>query len=97
MATRVSRRKAEADWKVGLVDNQPRDVPYKPELCRYFDERSEVMHRQGRLPGAIYSGRGQEGTDVGVVDALRRDDSLFPTHHRGGRHEAVCLVIREGK
>ncbi len=40
----------------------------------------EALYRQGRLPGAIYSGRGQEGTHVGVTYALRGDDSLFPTH-----------------
>ena len=31
-------------------------------------------------PGAIYSGRGQEGTHVGVAYALEPEDSLFPTH-----------------
>ncbi len=41
------------------------------KLCRYFDERMEALYRQGRLPGAIYSGRGQEGTHVGVAWALR--------------------------
>jgi TPP-dependent pyruvate/acetoin dehydrogenase alpha subunit len=50
------------------------------KLCRHFDERIEALYRQGRLPGAIYSGRGQEGTHVGVASALRSDDSLFPTH-----------------
>ncbi len=50
------------------------------KLCRYFDERMEALYRQGRLPGAIYSGRGQEGTHVGVAFALEARDSLFPTH-----------------
>jgi TPP-dependent pyruvate/acetoin dehydrogenase alpha subunit len=50
------------------------------KLCRYFDERMEALYRQGRLPGAIYSGRGQEGTHVGVASALEPEDSLFPTH-----------------
>ncbi|MEP7059384.1 MAG: thiamine pyrophosphate-dependent dehydrogenase E1 component subunit alpha [Actinomycetota bacterium] len=49
-------------------------------LCRYFDERMEALYRQGRLPGAFYSGRGQEGTHVGAAWGLRSDDSLFPTH-----------------
>jgi pyruvate dehydrogenase E1 component alpha subunit len=53
---------------------------YMLKLCRYFDERMEALYRQGRLPGAIYSGRGQEGTHVGVAFALEKDDSLFPTH-----------------
>ena len=54
--------------------------PVPAEARRYFDERMEALYRQGRLPGAIYSGRGQEGTHVGVVMPLRGDDSLFPTH-----------------
>jgi TPP-dependent pyruvate/acetoin dehydrogenase alpha subunit len=80
VATDLSVMQAEADWKAGLSDDQLRDVLYKLKLCRYFDERMEALYRQGRLPGAIYSGRGQEGTHVGVAYALRADDSLFPTH-----------------
>ena len=53
---------------------------YLLKLCRYFDERMEILYRQGKLPGAIYSGRGQEGTHVGAAYALRPEDSLFPTH-----------------
>jgi pyruvate dehydrogenase E1 component alpha subunit len=50
------------------------------KLCRFFDERMETLYRQGKLPGAIYSGRGQEGTHVGAAYALDDRDSLFPTH-----------------
>src|SRR6266540_2860832 len=64
----------------GLDENRLKEVLYYLKLCRYFDERMEALYRQGRLPGAIYSGRGQEGTQVGVVYALRPEDSLFPTH-----------------
>jgi len=71
---------AEADWRVGLSDDELKDLLYMLKLCRYFDERMEALYRQGRLPGAIYSGRGQEGTHVGVAFALRPGDSLFPTH-----------------
>ena len=81
MATRVKDKKAAAEqWRVGLTDDQLKDILHKLKLCRYFDERMEALYRQGRLPGAIYSGRGQEGTHVGVVYPLREDDSLFPTH-----------------
>jgi TPP-dependent pyruvate/acetoin dehydrogenase alpha subunit len=66
--------------RAGLDDEQLRRLLYLLKLCRYFDERMEALYRQGRLPGAIYSGRGQEGTHVGVAFALREDDSLFPTH-----------------
>jgi TPP-dependent pyruvate/acetoin dehydrogenase alpha subunit len=71
---------AERDWRAGLSDERLLNVLHLLKLCRYFDERMEALYRQGRLPGAIYSGRGQEGTHVGVAYALREDDSLFPTH-----------------
>jgi TPP-dependent pyruvate/acetoin dehydrogenase alpha subunit len=64
----------------GLSNDQLREILYKLKLCRHFDERMEALYRQGRLPGAIYSGRGQEGTHVGAAYALRPDDSLFCTH-----------------
>ena len=63
-----------------LADDQLRQMLATMKLARYVDERLEALYRQGRLPGAIYSGRGQEGTHVGVVSALRPGDSLFPTH-----------------
>ena len=81
MATRIKDKKGAAEqWRVGLSDDQLKDILHKLKLCRYFDERMEALYRQGRLPGAIYSGRGQEGTHVGVVYPLHDDDSLFPTH-----------------
>ncbi len=81
MATKVSDKKLAAeDWRAGRSDDELRAMLHMLKLCRYFDERMEALYRQGRLPGAIYSGRGQEGTHVGVVSALREDDSLFPTH-----------------
>lgn len=81
MATKVKDKKLAADdWRAGLSDDRLKDLLHTMKLCRYFDERMEALYRQGRLPGAIYSGRGQEGTHVGVVAALRDDDSLFPTH-----------------
>jgi pyruvate dehydrogenase E1 component alpha subunit len=81
MSTKVKDRKlAEQDWRVGLSDDELHDLLHMMKLCRYFDERMEALYRQGRLPGAIYSGRGQEGTHVGAAWALRPEDSLFPTH-----------------
>ena len=63
-----------------LPDPQLRQMLDTLMLCRYFDERMEALYRQGLLPGAFYSGRGQEGTHVGAASALRASDSLFPTH-----------------
>jgi TPP-dependent pyruvate/acetoin dehydrogenase alpha subunit len=81
VATTLSEQQmASEDWRAGLSDDRLREIWYLLKLCRYFDERMEALYRQGRLPGAIYSGRGQEGTHVGVAFALRDEDSLFPTH-----------------
>src|SRR5437763_6723811 len=80
MARTKSRFGSTSLGKAGLDDDAVKRVLYLLKLCRYFDERMEALYRQGRLPGAIYSGRGQEGTQVGVAYALRPDDSLFPTH-----------------
>lgn len=82
MATKTSarsRRKGEGPVSE-LSREQLHEILYLLKLCRYFDERMEALYRQGRLPGAIYSGRGQEGTHVGAAYALRKEDSLFPTH-----------------
>lgn len=76
MATKETTKQGAA----GLSDEQLREVLYYLMLCRYFDERMEAMYRQGRLPGAIYSGRGQEGTHVGSVYALQPEDALLTTH-----------------
>src|SRR4029450_8867798 len=53
---------------------------YLLKLARHFDERMEALYRQGRLPGAFYSGRGQEGTHVVAALPLDPKDSLFPPH-----------------
>jgi len=78
VATKVHRDTGSTD--LSLPDDQLKEILYLLKLARYFDERMEALYRQGRLPGAIYSGRGQEGTHVGVTFALDEGDSLFPTH-----------------
>jgi TPP-dependent pyruvate/acetoin dehydrogenase alpha subunit len=78
VATKVRRETATTGRP--LPDDRLKEILHHLKLARYFDERMEALYRQGRLPGAIYSGRGQEGTHVGVAFALEKDDSLFPTH-----------------
>jgi TPP-dependent pyruvate/acetoin dehydrogenase alpha subunit len=77
LATDVSRA---ASGSRPLPDERLKDMLHVLKLARYFDERMEALYRQGRLPGAIYSGRGQEGTHVGVAFPLEPSDSLFVTH-----------------
>lgn len=78
-APRAGGPTAQID-RLGLSERDLHRILYWLKLCRHFDERMETLYRQGKVPGAIYSGRGQEGTHVGVAFALRPEDSLFPTH-----------------
>jgi TPP-dependent pyruvate/acetoin dehydrogenase alpha subunit len=80
VATTETREGTEQKEKRRLPDEELKRILYLLKLCRYFDERMEALYRQGRLPGAIYSGRGQEGTHIGVAFPLEKEDSLFPTH-----------------
>jgi len=77
MATDVARPSAPP---APLPDDRLKEMLHLLKLARYFDERMEALYRQGRLPGAIYSGRGQEGTHVGAAFPLEPADSLFVTH-----------------
>jgi TPP-dependent pyruvate/acetoin dehydrogenase alpha subunit len=84
--TRAARAKAKPRPKAStlsrfdLKDEQLKEIWYYLKLCRFFDERMETLYRQGKLPGAIYSGRGQEGTHVGTAYALREEDKFLGTH-----------------
>ena len=84
MATKQSNAPAAGSASrvaaAGLSPEEAVQLLYLLKLCRYFDERMEAMYRQGRLPGAIYSGRGQEGTHVGAAFVLKPEDALLGTH-----------------
>jgi pyruvate dehydrogenase E1 component alpha subunit len=56
-------------------------------LARRFEERIEVAHRDGRVPGALHLAVGQEAVGIGVGAALRRGD-LVRSWVRG-HHQAI--------
>lgn len=74
------RQKASPLSRYDLKEEQLKEIWYYLKLCRFFDERMDTLYRQGKLPGAIYSGRGQEGTHVGTAYALREEDKFLGTH-----------------
>jgi pyruvate dehydrogenase E1 component alpha subunit len=76
---KASAKRSPLD-RVDLKEEQLKEVWHLLKLCRFFDERMETLYRQGKLPGAIYSGRGQEGTHVGAAYALRPEDRFLGTH-----------------
>ena len=52
---------------------------------RRFEEQLAKLFKRGRLPGFVHLYIGQEGTAIGVCEALRQDDCITSTH-RGHGH-----------
>lgn len=63
-----------------LTTEQLLEMYYYMRLGRAVEEKLEIIYKQGRMPGAIYLGRGQEATYVGSSYALKDGDVLAPTH-----------------
>src|SRR5207247_5471797 len=49
---------------------------------------SDLLHRQGKIPGSFYTGRGNEAAAVAVATAMGRDDVGTPLHRSMGVHVA---------
>ncbi|HEY3347196.1 MAG TPA: thiamine pyrophosphate-dependent dehydrogenase E1 component subunit alpha [Nitrospirota bacterium] len=56
------------------------ELYYYLRLVREFEDRLSKMHHQGRIPGGVYSGLGQEALVVGCVYGLQKEDFIFPLH-----------------
>jgi TPP-dependent pyruvate/acetoin dehydrogenase alpha subunit len=63
-----------------LSKEQLVEMYYYMRLGRAVEDRLETMYKQGRVPGAIYLGHGQEACYVGSSYALEKGDVLAPTH-----------------
>jgi pyruvate dehydrogenase E1 component alpha subunit len=57
-------------------------------LHRQFEERELALYRQGRLPGSVYTGRGQEAVAAGAGLALGPDDVVAPLNRELACHFA---------
>ena len=40
-------------------------------LTRGIEERGHILYKQGKIPGSFYTGRGNEGSAVGIASARR--------------------------
>ena len=57
-------------------------------LQRLFEERVTALYRQGRVPGSVYTGRGQEAVAAGAGLALGPDDVVAPLNRELACHFA---------
>jgi len=72
-----------------ISNEQLLDMYYHMKLGRAVEHNLELLYRQGQLPGAIYSGIGQEATYVGAASALEDGDALATTHR-----DMAALLVR---
>ncbi len=68
-------------------------------LQRLMEERIINLYRQGRIPGSVYTGRGQEAVAAGAGLALGPDDVVAPLNREMATHLArgveVAHVFRQ--
>ena len=57
-------------------------------LQRIFEDRELALYRQGRIPGSVYTGRGQEAVAAAAGYALGPDDVVAPLNRELACHFA---------
>ena len=55
-------------------------------ITRGIEERGHILYKQGKIPGSFYTGRGNEGSAVGVATAMGPNDVGTPLHRDMGVH-----------
>ncbi len=64
--------------QAGLTADDLLQLYYFMQLTRSLEDRVRALYLQGKLVGAVYSSRGQEGTAVASSYALGPDDVVAP-------------------
>jgi TPP-dependent pyruvate/acetoin dehydrogenase alpha subunit len=64
--------------EAGLTADHLKDIYYYMQLTRSVEDRVRSLYLQGKLQGAVYSSRGQEGTAVASAYALEPLDFVAP-------------------
>src|ERR671935_483608 len=55
-------------------------------ITRGVEERGHILYKQGKIPGSFYTGRGNEGSSVGVATAMGPNDVGTPLQRDMGVH-----------
>jgi TPP-dependent pyruvate/acetoin dehydrogenase alpha subunit len=64
-------------------------------LQRLFEDRVMALYRQGRVPGSVYTGRGQEAVAAGAGLALGPDDVVAPLNRELACHFARGVEVAD--
>jgi TPP-dependent pyruvate/acetoin dehydrogenase alpha subunit len=78
MSTVESRAQSAPHEDAGLTNEDLHHMYYFMQLTRSVEDRVRRLYLQGRLQGAVYSSRGQEGTAVASAYALQEGDFVAP-------------------
>ncbi|MFN8222644.1 MAG: thiamine pyrophosphate-dependent dehydrogenase E1 component subunit alpha [Gaiellales bacterium] len=55
-------------------------------ITRGIEERGHILYKQGKIPGSFYTGRGNEGSAVGIATAMGANDVGTPIQRDLGVH-----------
>jgi TPP-dependent pyruvate/acetoin dehydrogenase alpha subunit len=72
--------------EAGLDREDLLDIYRNLLMTRGIEERGHILYRQGKIPGSFYTGRGNEGSAVGVAMAMGPNDVGTPLHRDMGVH-----------
>jgi pyruvate dehydrogenase E1 component alpha subunit/2-oxoisovalerate dehydrogenase E1 component alpha subunit len=78
-----------------LTRAQRLEMYYYARLTRDLEERVNVLHKQGKVIGAVYRSLGQEGESVATAYALEKTDALSPLTRNLGALLAMGVRPRE--
>lgn len=67
-----------------MENKEDRELYFYLKLTREFEDRVSKLHRQGKILGGVYSGKGQEAIVVGICYGLHREDFISPIHRDMG-------------
>jgi len=67
-----------------METKEDQELYFYLKLTREFEDRVSKLHRQGKILGGVYSGKGQEAIVVGVCYGLHREDFISPIHRDMG-------------
>jgi len=77
-ADAIAASSSPAHELAGLDRQDLHNLYYFMQLTRSVEDRVRALYLQGKLQGAVYSSRGQEGTAVASAYALGPDDVVAP-------------------
>ena len=81
------------DEAPGVPDSVRRGLFRCVLVHRLFEERIIALYRQGRIPGSVYTGRGQEAVGAGAGLALGPDDVVAPLNRELSCHLARGVPV----